>query len=102
MTASHAWLLGEDIEVAGRLLLPLAGPDTFTEEENDSLPLDLQYLPDDKTREPDPEIRKLLLEALMQVGNGEGNFMASEVIVIRKSIKKGQHCTHQVQRCFCI
>lgn len=65
--ASHAWLLGEDVEVAGRMLLPLAGPDTFTEEENDSLPLDLQYLPDDKTREPDPEIRKLLLEALMQL-----------------------------------
>lgn len=64
---SHAWLLGEDVEVAARLLLPLAGPDVFTLEENDSLPIDLQYLPDDKTREPDPEIRKLLLEALMQV-----------------------------------
>lgn len=65
--ASHAWLLGEEVEVVGRLLLPLAGPDTFTEEENDRLPLDLQYLPDDKTREPDAEIRKLLLEALMQL-----------------------------------
>ena len=58
--------------MAGWLLLPLAGPDTFTEEENDSLPLDLQYLPDDKTREPEQEIRKLLLEALMQVGGSDG------------------------------
>lgn len=63
----HPWLMGEDVDLVPRLLLPLAGPDTFNEEENDSLPLDLQYLPDDKEREPDPEIRKLLLEALMQL-----------------------------------
>ena len=67
LAASHEWLLGEEVEVAGRLLLPLAGPDTFTLEENDKLPLDLQYLPNDKTREPQPNIRRLLLEALMQV-----------------------------------
>ncbi|XP_045130041.1 protein HGH1 homolog [Portunus trituberculatus] len=65
--ASHEWLLGEEVEVTGRLLLPLAGPDTFTLEENDKLPLDLQYLPNDKTREPEPNIRRLLLEALMQL-----------------------------------
>lgn len=65
--ASHEWLLGEEVEVAGRLLLPLAGPDTFTLEENDKLPLDLQYLPNDKTRESEPVIRQLLLEALMQL-----------------------------------
>ncbi|XP_069945124.1 protein HGH1 homolog isoform X2 [Cherax quadricarinatus] len=63
----HPWLMGEDVDLVPRLLLPLAGPDTFNEEENDSLPFDLQYLPDDKEREPDPEIRKLLLEALMQL-----------------------------------
>lgn len=59
--------MGEEVDLVPRLLLPLAGPDTFTEEENDSLPVDLQFLPDDKIREPVPEIRKLVLEALMQV-----------------------------------
>lgn len=59
--------MGEDVDIVSRLLLPLAGPDTFNEEESSTLPVDLQYLSDDKEREPDPEIRKLLLEALMQV-----------------------------------
>ncbi|XP_068207016.1 protein HGH1 homolog [Palaemon carinicauda] len=64
---NHMWLMGEDIDIVPRLVLPLAGPDVYTIEENDSLPIDLQYLADDKEREPDPEIRKLLLEALMQL-----------------------------------
>nr|XP_045599274.1 protein HGH1 homolog isoform X1 [Procambarus clarkii]XP_045599284.1 protein HGH1 homolog isoform X1 [Procambarus clarkii] len=63
----HPWLMGEDVDLVPRLLLPLAGPDTFTEEENESLPIDLQYLPDDKEREPDQKIRRLLLESLMQL-----------------------------------
>lgn len=49
------------------LLLPLAGPEQFEEEEMEHLPLDLQYLPEDKMREPDPDIRKMLLEALLKV-----------------------------------
>ena len=49
------------------LLLPLAGPEEFSEEETDKLPEDLQYLPTDKTREEDADIRKMLLEALMKV-----------------------------------
>lgn len=31
------------------------------------LPVDLQYLPPDKQREPDADIRKMLLEAIMLV-----------------------------------
>ena len=50
-----------------KLLLPLAGPEEFDEEDNEKLPIDLQYLSDDKTRERDPDIRKMLLEALTQV-----------------------------------
>lgn len=42
------------------------------------LPLDLQYLPADKQREPEADIRKMLLEALLlvggQVGWGEGTW----------------------------
>jgi len=64
---NHNWLLSEDIDLLSRLLLPLAGPDTFTAEENESLPIDLQFLEDDKKREEDPEIRKLLLETIMQL-----------------------------------
>ncbi|CAL4215298.1 unnamed protein product, partial [Meganyctiphanes norvegica] len=64
---NHDWLLSEDIDLLSRLLLPLAGPDTFTSEENESLPIDLQFLEDDKQREEDPEIRKLLLETIMQL-----------------------------------
>lgn len=64
---NHEWLLSEDIDLLSRLLLPLAGPDTFTAEENETLPIDLQFLEDDKQREEDPEIRKILLEALMQL-----------------------------------
>lgn len=50
-----------------RLLLPLAGPEQFDEEDNEKLPLDLQYLPDDKEREPDSDLRLALLQALTQV-----------------------------------
>lgn len=31
------------------------------------LPVDLQYLPEDKKREDDPDIRKMLLETLLLV-----------------------------------
>ena len=49
------------------LLLPLAGPEQFDDEEEEQLPEELQYLPDDKQREEDPAIRKMLIEALMKV-----------------------------------
>lgn len=34
------------------------------------LPVDLQYLPPDKQREPDADIRKMLIEAIMLVSKG--------------------------------
>ena len=61
--ASHQWLLSEDIDLLPALLLPLAGPEQFGEDETERLPLDLQFLPDDKQREPDPDLRKMLIEA---------------------------------------
>lgn len=65
----HEWLLSEDVDILPRLLLPLAGPtpETFSDDEIDKLPLDLQYLDDDKKIEEDPDIRKMLLEALIQL-----------------------------------
>ncbi|XP_062986030.1 protein HGH1 homolog [Elgaria multicarinata webbii] len=62
---SHEWLLSEDVDVLPFLLLPLAGPEEIPEDEMERLPLDLQYLPPEKQREPDPDIRKMLLEAIM-------------------------------------
>ncbi len=72
MVGHHDWLLNDpEIDLLSYLLLPLAGPEPFTDEENDSLPIDLQYLSDDKEREPDPDLRKMLLESLMKVSNVE-------------------------------
>lgn len=80
------------MDVLPYLLLPLAGPEELTEEENEGernpevirpsspgsprpivmlvlpgLPVDLQYLPEDKKREEDPDIRKMVLETLLLV-----------------------------------
>ncbi|XP_064124286.1 protein HGH1 homolog [Loxodonta africana] len=61
----HEWLLGSEVDILPFLLLPLAGPEDFSEEEMERLPIDLQYLPPDKQREPDVNIRKMLIEAIM-------------------------------------
>ena len=63
----HKWLLSDEVDILPRLLLPLAGNEEFDEEDNNKLPLDLQYLGDDKERECDPGIRKMLIEAVFQV-----------------------------------
>lgn len=63
----HDWLLSPDVDILPYLLYPLAGPEKFTHDEIKKLPLDLQYLPQDKVREPYPDIRKMLLEALIQL-----------------------------------
>ncbi|XP_053414318.1 protein HGH1 homolog isoform X2 [Nycticebus coucang] len=61
----HQWLLGPEVDILPFLLLPLAGPEDFSEEEMERLPVDLQYLPSDKQREPNADIRKMLIEAIM-------------------------------------
>ena len=63
----HEWLLGDSVDLLPRLLLPLAGPEEFDDDDMEKLPDDLQYLPPDKSREPDPDIRIMLLEAVYQV-----------------------------------
>lgn len=63
----HEHLLSESVDLLPKLLLPLAGPEEFDEEDNDKLPVDLQYLGADKTRERDPDLRKMLIETLIQV-----------------------------------
>lgn len=62
-------MLNDEVDLLPALLLPLAGPEQFEGEEDkmEQLPEDLQYLPDTKQREPDPDIRKMLIETLMKV-----------------------------------
>ena len=54
---NHELLMSPDVDIISYLLLPLAGPEEFTDEENSKLPIDLQYLPETKKRERDPDIR---------------------------------------------
>ena len=66
-TGYHEWLLSDDVDILPRLVLPLAGPEEFDDDDNERLPPDLQYLEPDKKREEDPDIRKMLIESVTQV-----------------------------------
>ncbi|XP_018396556.1 PREDICTED: protein HGH1 homolog [Cyphomyrmex costatus] len=66
-TENHMWLLSPKVDLLSYLLLPLAGPEEFDDEDMSKLPINLQYLPETKTRESDPDIRFMLLEALNQL-----------------------------------
>lgn len=66
-TSLHEWLLSPKVDVLPFILLPLAGPEEFTEDENDKLPAECQFLPPDQEREIDPDIRLMLLESLAQL-----------------------------------
>nr|XP_054749062.1 protein HGH1 homolog [Lytechinus pictus] len=78
-TASHEWLLGDDVDILPHLLLPLAGPEELSEEDMEGLPDDLQYLEETKKREDDPDIRGMLLEAIYQLcASKEGRRIVKE------------------------
>ncbi|XP_066935237.1 protein HGH1 homolog [Clytia hemisphaerica] len=66
-TEFHEWLLSEEVALLTFLLLPLAGPEELKDSENEELPLDLQYLPPDKKREPDAAIQIILMECIFQL-----------------------------------
>ncbi|XP_074641562.1 protein HGH1 homolog [Tubulanus polymorphus] len=63
----HEWLLSEKVDILPYLLLPLAGGEEYDEDDMDRLPLDLQYLPPEKQREPELELRLLLIEAILKM-----------------------------------
>jgi hypothetical protein len=58
-------LLKTDIDLLSRLLLPLAGGEEFDDEDMEKLPEDLQYLPSNKEREYDRDLRIMLIETIM-------------------------------------
>ena len=59
--------MSDAVDILPHLLLPLAGPEEFPEDDVEKLPPDLQYLDENKQRETDPVIRRMLLDALLQV-----------------------------------
>jgi len=65
---AHRWLLADESEggvgIITHLLLPLTGGEQFSDEEMEKLPIDLQYLDEDKKRETDPDIRQILVECV--------------------------------------
>lgn len=63
----HDWLLSDKVDILSFLLLPLAGPEEFDDDDMEKLPDRIQYLPPDKTREPVTEIRRILLQAILKV-----------------------------------
>ncbi|CAC5379280.1 unnamed protein product [Mytilus coruscus] len=67
LQATMNGLLGDKVDLLPRLLLSLAGGEEFDDDDMERLPADLQYLPPDKQRESDPDIRKIIVECLFQV-----------------------------------
>ncbi|XP_068451976.1 protein HGH1 homolog [Clinocottus analis] len=100
--AHHEWLLSDAVDVLPFLLLPLAGPEELTEEENDGLPVDLQYLPEDKRREEDPDIRKMLLETLLLLTatkSGRDSLAQKKVYPIMREFHKWEKDVHVSAAC---
>ena len=62
-------------------------PDSLDDEDIDKLPIDLQYLDETKKVEEDVDIRKLLLESLLQVLD----------LLLRKRYKKIAEFAHLLQ-----
>lgn len=55
----------ERVNLLPYILLPLCGPEEFSEEDMDGMPDDLQFLAPDKKRESDPFILNTLIECLI-------------------------------------
>lgn len=51
----------------GPILYPIAGPEKFEEDEVGKLPVEVQYLPETKTRIEDKKIRECILDILYSV-----------------------------------
>lgn len=60
----HDFLLKPDLDLLTYLLSPLMGNEEYPDDEMDVLPITLQYLPKEKQRDPDVDIRKMIIEIL--------------------------------------
>ncbi|KAJ3018716.1 hypothetical protein HKX48_002706 [Thoreauomyces humboldtii] len=62
----HVTLLeDQELNLLPYVLLPLSGPEEYTDEEMDGMPDELQLLEDDKEREPDAKLRLMIVEILL-------------------------------------
>lgn len=98
----HEWLLSDAVDILPFLLLPLAGAEELSEEENEGLPVDLQYLPENKRREEDPDIRKMLLETLMLLTAtkvGRQILKSKNVYPIMREFHKWEKDPHVISAC---
>lgn len=99
---NHDWFLSPDIDLLPNLLLPLAGPEELDDEETNKLPIDLQYLPETKQRESDPDIRLMLLESLTQLcatKKGREHFRDKNAYVILREFHKWEKETAVLLAC---
>lgn len=64
---AHQLLLssGKRVNFLPYILLPLCGPEEFELDDMEKLPEEVQFLPPDKKRDPDPSTRLMLVEALI-------------------------------------
>lgn len=66
-TECHDLLLSNELDLLTYLLSPLMGNEEYPDDEMDKLPIALQYLPKEKRRDPDEDIRKMVLETLTKL-----------------------------------
>ncbi|KAG0644950.1 hgh1 [Hyphodiscus hymeniophilus] len=80
---SHpAFLSTDEINILPYLLLPITGNEEYSDEDNENMLEDLQMLPPDKQREPDPNITQTHIETLMLLTTTrEGRDLMREVKV---------------------
>ncbi|GAA5856291.1 hypothetical protein JCM8547_000856 [Rhodosporidiobolus lusitaniae] len=75
------------IDLLVQLLLPLCGNEEFDIDVMDDLPADLQLLPPEKQREPDSQIRSILVETLVLLATNRANREAMRARGVYEVIK---------------
>ncbi|GAA5968374.1 hypothetical protein JCM21900_002394 [Sporobolomyces salmonicolor] len=75
------------IDLLVQILLPLCGNEEFDLDILDELPSELQLLPTDKKREPDPAIRTILVETLVLLATGRANREAMRLRGVYQVVK---------------
>lgn len=60
----HSIILNPELDLLTFLLTPIIGNEDYPDEEMDQLPIALQYLPQEKQRDRDVDVRKMVLETL--------------------------------------
>ncbi|RUS72988.1 hypothetical protein EGW08_019253 [Elysia chlorotica] len=98
----HSWLLSDEVDILSRLLLPLAGNEEFDDDDMERLPVDLQYLPPEKEREEDPDLRLALIEAITKLcATKQGRLFIKEknAYVILRELHKWEKDPHAKLAC---